>query len=188
MTPRLFQHLGAAGLIAAAALVSASCGEAGGNDLGDRGKIVADPAPPTPLPCAAEPTPFGSLVANIRYAPGTATPPAFTFSLQSADLSTTPNYVGYAVAAVRVSNGTPVSVEDLTSFSAGGGTQFNFTIAPDGPLTTDVHVEVDLTCGATTATKPYDIAYHVPTSATDTPLIRTPPPSSTGAPVDTTRH
>jgi len=174
MTLELFQRISAASVLAAVAVVSINCGE-GDSDFGDHGKVIADPPSPAPLPCTAEATPFGSLVANIRYAPGTVTPPSFILSVQSSDLSTTPSYVGYAVADVRVTGGSSVGVEDRTSFGPGGGTQLDFTVAPDGPLTTDVQVDVDLTCSATTRTKHFDIAYHVPTSATDTPLILPPP-------------
>jgi hypothetical protein len=153
----LLQRFRGLGTAAGAALISLNCS----------GYMVVDPLPPPPLACSSSPDPFASITASVRVASGTTTP-AVVLVLQ-APRYPPDNFVGYAVSSVRVTDGTLISTEDMTTRGAGGGTQFEITIAP-ASATATILVDVELSCSPRSATKLYSIA-HVPAGGGDTLVV-----------------
>jgi hypothetical protein len=161
-----FRGLGTA---ASAALLSLNC---------NSGYMVVDPLPPPPVACTSSPDPFAAIIANGFWATGTATPPPAILMLQTPRFGAG-NFSGFSIAAVRVTDGTLISTEDMTTLGQGGGTRFDVTIAP-ASATADILVDVDFTCSSDTATKHYRIAYHVPTSASDILVVTESTPVDAG--------
>ncbi len=124
---------------AGAALLAAHCGGYG----------VVDPLPPPPMQCTTIADPFARLTASgIAVAGDGGVSNAVIFL----DASST---VGYQVTAVRVTaGGTLVGVQDTSQVGAGGGTNFQITIRPDGSGAA-IEFEVDLGCGGAAMTKSY---------------------------------
>jgi|tagenome__1003787_1003787.scaffolds.fasta_scaffold19323525_1 hypothetical protein len=130
---------------AGAALLAAHCGGGYG---------VVDPLPPPPIQCTSNSDPFADLVVS-----GIAVPSDGGWSNALIMLSSY-RTVGYQFNAVRVTaGGTLVAAEDMSQSGAGGGTNFDITIHPDGsgaPL----EFEVDLGCGSATATRHYRASFN----------------------------
>jgi hypothetical protein len=148
-----FRGLGTA---ASAALLSLNC---------NAGYMVVDPLPPPPVACTSSPDPFALISAFGSWATGAATPPPAIVVLQTPRYGAG-NLAGFSIATVRITGGTLISIQDLTTLNAGGGTRFDVTIAP-ATATGDILVDVDFACSSATTTKHYRVAYHVPTSSTD---------------------
>jgi len=115
---------------------------------------VVDPLPPPPIQCTSNSDPFADLVVS-----GIAVPSDGGWSNALIMLSSY-RTVGYQFNAVRVTaGGTLVAAEDMSQSGAGGGTNFDITIHPDGsgaPL----EFEVDLGCGSATATRHYRASFN----------------------------
>jgi hypothetical protein len=131
---------------AGAALLAAHCG------VGGYG--VVDPLPPPPMQCTSSSDPFANLSAS-----GIAVP-ADGGGLDALIMLSDYRSVGYRFDAVRVTaGGTLVGFEDMSQGSAGGGTNFDITIRPDGSAA-PIDFEVDLGCGGAAATKHYRATFN----------------------------
>ena len=171
----LLQRFRGLGTAAGAAVLSLNCTGSG--------YMVVDPLPPPPVACTMEPTPFASINASGVYASGSITPPPVILVLQTSGYPPS-NFVGYAIDAVRVTGGTLLSTQDMSSLGVGGGTRFHITIVPATSTPTDILVDVDLTCGASAGTKHYSIAYRVPTSPTESAVVTERTPVDAGVQLD----
>jgi hypothetical protein len=121
-----------------------------------------DPLPPPAMECTTVPNPFDRIsgFGSFDYGHDGGPPLAvITFSRYGE--------IGLGVAAVRVSGGTVVSVEDQSRTGTGGYAQFSVTIAPDS-ATSSFTIEVDFTCGDATGTKRFQATYATPLMYGDT--------------------
>jgi hypothetical protein len=169
----LLQRFRGIGTAASAALFSLNCT--------NNGYMVVDPLPPPPVSCTSAPDPFAAIYATGLWAsatPGSTTPPPAILVLETPQYPPG-NFIGFSIPTVRVTGGTLVSVEDMSTVGQGGGTRFHLTIAPASATATIV-VEVDLTCSTQARTKQYTIAYRVPTSAGDVLVVTETAPVDAG--------
>ena len=166
----LLQRFRGLGTAASAALLSLNCTNSG--------YMVVDPLPPPPVSCTSAPDPFAAISASAIATPGSATPPPAILMLETSQYSQG-NFIGFSIPTVRVTGGTLVSVEDMSTVGQGGGTRFHLTISPASATATIV-VEVDLTCSTQARTKYYTIAYRVPTSAGDLLVVTETAPVDAG--------
>jgi len=125
------------------------------------GYTVVDPLPPPPMQCTVLSQPFTQIAVSGAVMTTVGSPPPLTLILQDHGY---PHYVGFRVDGVRVTNGTLVSIADMTHPEGGGGSLFHVTIAP-ASATAEILVDVDLGCGAAVATRRYRIVYRVPATA-----------------------
>jgi hypothetical protein len=154
----LLQRFRGLGTAASAALLSLNC---------NNGYMVVDPLPPPAVACTSSPDPFATILANVMFAPGDggASPPIV---LVLATAGYPPgNLTGFSIAAVRVTDGTVLTTQDLTG---DGRSTFLITIAP-AAATGTILVDVDLTCSSQARTKHYSIAYSAPASAGGTLVV-----------------
>jgi hypothetical protein len=115
-----------------------------------------DPLPPPAQECANVPDPFDRIYGMGSFDYGhDGGPPFAVISLVRY------NEIGLGVAAVRITGGTLISVEDLTRPGNGGFSEFRLTIAPEG-VTSSFTIELDFTCGDATATKRFQASYATP--------------------------
>jgi len=131
------------GTTAGAAILSVHCS----------GYSVVDPLPPPAQQCSAAADPFASLQAQARSLGdqdgGAAQLELDLFSAYS------PAYKGFGIGVVRVSGGTLVRIDDLTSSgSRNGGSDFRIVVEREAGGTT-VDVEVDIGCGPAIRTRRY---------------------------------
>lgn len=130
---------------AGAALLAAHCGSGYG---------VVDPLPPPPMQCTSSSDPFTNLLVS-----GIAVPADGGWSnafIMLSDYRT----VGYQFGAVRVTaGGTLVGANDMSQTGAGGGTNFDITIRPDGSGAS-IDFEVDLGCDGAMTTKHYRASFN----------------------------
>ena len=156
----LLQRFRGLGTAASAALLSLNC---------NNGYMGVDPLPPPPVSCTSSPDPFATIFASVMWATGdTAPPPPFILVLATSGYPPG-NLNGFTIAAVRVTDGTVLAIQDLTS-STGGRSTFHITIAP-AAATATILVDVDFTCSSQARTKHYSIAYHAPATPSDTLVV-----------------
>jgi hypothetical protein len=169
----LLQRFRGIGTAASAALFSLNC---------NNGYMVVDPLPPPPQSCTSSPDPFATIYATGMWGsatPGSATPPPAIIVLQT-PFYPPGNLVGFSIAAVRVTGGTLVSTQDMSSVTRGGGTRFHITVAP-ASAAANIAVEVDFTCSTAATTKHYMIAYFVPADPSQTLIVtEQSPPADAG--------
>jgi len=146
----LLQRLRGLGPAAGAAVLSLQC----------TGYGVVDPLQPPPMQCSAEPMPFTNFNASAVFALGAAAPQVL-LTLRT-NYYPPGNYVGYSISAVHLTGGTLVTIDDQSTATVGGGTDFVVTIAPTDAATSEIFADVDFACGAAAATKHYHITYQAP--------------------------
>jgi len=109
----LLQRFRGLGTAASAALLSLNC---------NNGYMVVDPLPPPPVSCTSSPDPFATIFASVMWATGdTAPPPPFILVLATSGYPPG-NLNGFTIAAVRVTEGTVLATQDLSSGSGGRST------------------------------------------------------------------
>jgi hypothetical protein len=147
----LLQRFRGVGTMAGAAVLSVQCS----------GYAVVDPLPPPPMQCTVSSNPFTQLVVSGLLMTTVGSPPPVTLILQDNHY---PHYIGFRVDGARVTNGTLVSITDMSHPEWGGGSLFHVTVAP-ASATAELLIDVDLGCGAAVATRRYRIVYRVPATA-----------------------
>lgn len=129
---------------AGAAVLSVQCG----------GYAVVDSLPPPAMQCTTSTNPFPSLMARGWNGPADGGLAQVIVEVSSAYY---PAFTGIGIAAVRVTGGTLVNVHDTTPLAMYGGSRFEVTITPDD-ATSDILVDIDLTCASLAATKHYRVS------------------------------
>jgi hypothetical protein len=121
------------GTTAGAAVISLQCSGYG----------VVDPLPPPPLQCNTLADPFPQIGVWAFFSSSKvdgAAPLVLDFRTNRY-----PNYIGFGIDAVRVTDGTLVGLDDKSTGGQGGGTHFQVTITP-APNTSQLLVDVDFRC------------------------------------------
>jgi hypothetical protein len=145
----MLQRFRGLGSVAGAAVLGLHCS----------GYNVVDPLPPPPAQCTTLPMPFERIAATLSAA-GTvdAGVDSLILVLSSGGYS---GALGFRVDAVRVTGATLVGQTSTMPYGPSGGSQFEITIAPQDDTSTFL-VDVDVGCGAATATKHYRVTYVTP--------------------------
>ena len=132
------------------------------------------------MQCTASPNPFAQILSRAMFSTMAAELPPVTVILYTSGY---PSHVGFRIDAVRVSNGTFVSIQDMSRHGVGGGTEIHVTVAP-ASATAQIVVDVDVGCGDAVATKRYRVYYQVPASPGGLVVVAEEPASPVDAGTD----
>ena len=115
-----------------------------------------DPLPPPAQQCTLVPDPFDRIygLGSFDYGHDGGPPFAVISLVRTGEF-------GLGVAAVRITGGTLISVEDLTKTGNGGFSEFRLTIAPEGVMSSFT-IDIDFSCGDATATRRFVASYATP--------------------------